>query len=890
MKQFPRYELRCNKAAVLSLLSFLSIFVTTSALAIDPWDSPEEGGVLIQGSWQLHDVPSLKFPDLNQAGTSVSHPDYALVKWMQATVPGTILACMVANRTLPEPNYRLNMQEVQKHFANLDYVYRTPCDVPPAFAGRRIWLNLEGISRDAVIFVNGQNVGAMNGVWTRGKFDITRVVHPAGANALAVLIRAGTGSSDHAETDKGQGFCGHNIQGNECHPAIPGDGNGIYAEAYLTSTKDVLVRDPYVTTELPRPDNSVADLTVRADLTNVSDRAVSGILQGTIGKLAFERPVTLAAHEHKTVSFEPASFPALHVSSPHLWWPNGYGDPTLQTLHLQFVLPDRSVSDSKGVTFGMRKITYDTTSPQGLRIIVNGVPIFCRGGSWMSPDLFMRYNAVQADIDGRFHRELGFTMVRFWKGQVPFRQAFDACDRYGILVWWEWMGLGEESYTGHNMWGYGGLDNPESTEGVHDMLRRLRSHACVSLYVAQNERGISAEAVQYFRAQQAALDPGTLFIATSCTLPLHRGDGPWSILDPVTYWNKATTFGFYSEIGLPHVLSVESMRTMMPNQVLWPSALPLGWMSALYSSEVWSYHQIDSGNTGGDKYLNKIADSYGVANGIGSFCNKAAALNYDYNRAIMESAGNSMWNGCQGVLLWMSKSAWANLNWSTYDYYNAVDGTYFGSKKACEPVHIQWDVRDGSISVVNATQTAHTGLTATAEVYNLDGTRMGTKTATINAAANQKTAVLTLDKLPGLSEVHFIRLLLKDNQRVVSENFYWDGNSYEKYAALNTLPQIALDLSGSARLDGDETVISAALHNGTHTVAFMPRLGLLRAGSGERVLPTLYSDNYLSMLPGESRIITARCKTADLAGAKPKLNLDGYNVSPVSFEIPSISH
>ena len=888
MNHLPRYELFCNKAAALSLLSFLFICVTTSAFGIEPWDSPEDGGVLIQGSWQLHDVPSLKFPDLNNAGTSVSQPAYAPEKWMQATVPGTVLACMVANRTLPDPNYGRNLLEVQKHFANLDYVYRTPFTVPPTFAGRRIWLNLEGISRDALIFVNGQNVGTMNGVWTRGKFDITRVAHSAGDNALAVLIRAGTGSSDHPETDKGQGFCGHNIQGNECHPAIPGDGNGIYAEVYLTSTKDVLVRDPYVTTELPRPDNSVADLTVRADLTNVSDHPVSGIVQATIGKLALEQPVTLAAHEHKIVSFEPATFPALHIASPRLWWPNGYGDPTLQTLHVQFVLPDRSISDSKTMTFGMRKITYDTTSPQGLRIIVNGVPIFCRGGSWMSPDLFMRYNAVQADIDGRFHRELGFTMVRFWKGQVPFRQAFDACDRYGILVWWEWMGLGEESYTGHNMWGYGGLDNPESTEGVHDMLRRLRGHACVSLYVAQNERGISAEAVRYFRAQQADLDPGTLFVPTSCTLPLHPGDGPWSILDPVTYWNKATTFGFYSEIGLPHVLSIESMRTMMPSQVLWPSALPLGWMSALYSSEIWSLHQIDSGNTKGDKYLQKIADSYGVANGIGPFCNKAAALNYDYNRAIMEGAGNSMWNGCQGVLLWMSKSAWANLNWSTYDYYNAVDGTYFGNKKACEPVHIQWDVRDWSISVINATQTARPGLTATAEVYNLDGTRMATKTATVNAAANQKTAVLTLDKPPGLSEVHFIRLLLKDNQRVVSENFYWDGNSYEKYAALNTLPQVALDLSGSARLNGDETVISAVLHNGTHTIAFMPRLGLLRAGSGERVLPTLYSDNYLSLLPGESRTITARCKTADLAGSKPRLHLDGYNVAEFSTELSMI--
>ncbi len=836
--------------------------------------------MLIQGSWQLHDVPSLKFPDLNHAGTSASQPDYAPEKWMQATVPGTVLACMVANRTLPDPNYGRNLLEVQKHFANLDYLYRTPFSVPPAFAGRRIWLNLEGISRDALVFVNGQNVGAVNGVWTRGKFDITRAVRPAGANALAVLVRAGTGSSDHPETDKGQGFCGHNIQGNECHPAIPGDGNGIYAEVYLTSTKDVLVRDPYVTTELPRPDNSVADLTVRADLTNVSDRAESGVLQGTVGKLAFEQPVTLAAHEHKTVSFDPASFPALHIASPQLWWPNGYGAPTLQTLHLQFVLPDRSISDSKSVTFGMRKITYDTSSPGGLKILVNGVPILCRGGSWMSPDLFMRYNAVQADIDGRFHREMGFTMARFWKGQVPFRQAFDACDRYGILVWWEWMGLGQESWTKHNLWGYGGISNPESTEGIRDMLKRLRSHACVALYVGNNELKSPPEGIQLFRTQQAELDPDKLFVDSSTTAPLHRGDGPWGILDPVTYWNKAKSFGFYSEIGLPHVLSIESMRAMMSDTDLWP----------LNSTKMWSYHQIDSKSTSGDKYLKKIGDSYGVANSIDQFCQKAAALNYDYNRAIMEAAGNSMWNGCQGVLFWMSKSAWANLNWSTYDYYNAVDGAYFGAKKACEPVHIQWDPRDWSVSIINATQTVRTGLAATAEVYNLDGTRVETRTVAVDAAANQKTSVLTLDKPAGLSDVHFIRLLLKDGQRVVSENFYWEGNSYEKYAALNTLPQVALDLSGSARVDGDETVISATLHNGTHTVAFMPRMILLRAGSGERVLPTLYSDNYLSLLPGESHIITARCKTADLAGAKPKLNLDGYNISPISSEISSINH
>ncbi len=863
----------------LGIFSFIVIFTAFPVLAIEPWDSPEDGGVLIKNSWLLRDVPSLNYPDVNTAGTSVSKTDYEPVGWMQVTVPGTILACMVANHTLPDPNYGRNMKEIQKKFVNSDYLYRTLFRVPASFVGRRIWLNFEGISRDALVFVNGQNVGSMNGVWTRGKFDITGVVDPSGNNALAVLIRAGTTSSDHPDTDKGQGFCGHNIQGNECHPAILGDGNGIYAEVYLTSTEDVLVRDPFVTTELPLRDNSVADLTVKADLTNVSNRAESGVLKGTIGDLAFEQPVDLAPHEHKTVTFAPASFPTLHIMSPQLWWPNGYGAPNLQTLHLQFVLPDRSVSDRKTVTFGIRKITY-TSSPEGLKILVNGVPIFCRGGSWMSPDLFMRYNAVQADIDGRFHREMGFTMVRFWKGQVPFRQAFDACDRYGILVWWEWMGLGQESWTKHNMWGYGGISNPESTEGIRDMMKRLRSHACVALYVGNNEQKCPPEGIQLFRSQQAELDPDKLFVERSTTAPLHHGDGPWGALDPVAYWNKAKSFGFYSEIGLPHVLSIESMRTMMPDSDLWP----------LNGTRMWSYHQIDSSATSGADYLKKIADSYGSANGIGPFCQKAAALNYDYNRAIMEAAGNCMWNGCQGVLLWMSKSAWANLNWSTYDYYNAVDGTYFGAKKACEPVHIQWDPRDWSISVINATQTARTGLTASAEVYNLDGTLMGTKTANVDTAANQKTAVLNLEKPSGLSDVHFIRLLLKDRQRIVSENFYWDGNTYEKYDALNTLPQTALDLSGSARLDGDETVIAATLRNGTHTVAFMPRLELLCTGSGKRVLPTFYSDNYLSLMPGESRIITARCKTADLAGAKPKLNLDGYNVSPTSFEIPSISH
>jgi hypothetical protein len=470
---------------------------------------------------------------------------------------------------------------------------------------------------------------------------------------------------------------------------------------------------------------------------------------------------------------------------------------------------------------------------------------------------------------------MGFTMIRFWKGQVPFRQAFEANDRYGILTWCEWNGLGGESYTEHNMWGYGGIRNPESIEGIRDMLKRLRTHPSVVIHVGNNEQPSPPDGIALFKTHMEELHPDMLFVNHSAHLPIHNYSGPWSVNDPVWYWNYAEKLGLYSEIGLPHVLSVESMRAMMPAADLWP----------INETGMWSYHQIDHKNTDGSNYLKKINAQYGSSTNIEQFCAKAAALNYENNRAIMEGAANSMWNRCGGVLLWMSKSAWANLNWSTYDYYYGVDGTYFGNKKACEPLHIQWDIRNWGVSVINATLKTQSALTAVAEVYNSDAKLKSTHSAAINAAANSKTAAFTIAKPDGLTPVHFIRLLLKNGNDVISENFYWNGNAYQDYTGLDSLPQVNLVLTAKAKASGDETVVAATLCNATQSIAFMPRLCLVRATSGERVLPTFYSDNYRSLLPGERCTITMRCKTAELKGESPKLNLDGYNINTKSFTL-----
>jgi len=824
----------------------------------------------------LRDIPSLNYSDINTAGTTVSKAAFVPAGWMQATVPGTILACMVSNGTFPDPNYGKNMDIIRARFVNTDYVYRTQFQVPASCSGRRIWLNFEGISRNAIVFVNGTKVGVINGVWTRGKFDITSCVTADGKNGLAVIIRKGTSSSDNADTDKGQGFSGHNIQGNECHPAIPGDGNGIYAEVYLTSTGNIRIVDPFVSSDLPLPATSPAKLTIRTELQNLTATPQSGIVKGTIGAIAFQQQVNLAPNERRAIAFTPESHPVLSIDAPKLWWPNGYGDPDLYTLNLAVQMKDASISDSKTLTFGIREVTYDTSGePSNLKILVNGVPIFCRGGNWMSPDLFMRFDAVKADIDARFHKELGFTMIRFWKGQVPFRQAFEANDRYGILTWCEWNGLGGESYTEHNMWGYGGIRNPESIEGIRDMLKRVRTHPSVVIHVGNNEQPSPPDGIALFKTHMEELHPDMLFVNHSAHLPIHNYSGPWSVQDPVWYWNYTARLGLYSEIGLPHVLSVESMRAMMPAADLWP----------INGTGMWSYHQINAFNTDGDKYLAKINTQYGPSKNIEQFCAKAAALNYENNRAIMEGAANSMWNRCGGVLLWMSKSAWANLNWSTYDYYYGVDGTYFGNKKACEPLHIQWDLRNWTVSVINATLTDRTGLTAIAKVINSDSTQKSLQSVALDAAANGKTTAFTMKKPDDLSPVHFIWLQLKHGNEVISENFYWNGTTYLDYTHLDSLPPVNLDLSARATASGDETVIDATLRNASTTIAFMPRLCLMRATSGERVLPTFYSDNYRSLLPGECCNISLRFKTADLNGENAKLNLDGYNIHMKSLSL-----
>lgn len=246
------------------------------------------------------------------------------------------------------------------------------------------------------------------------------------------------------------------------------------------------------------------------------------------------------------------------------------------------------------------------------------------------------------------------------------------------------------------------------------------------------------------------------------------------------------------------------------------------------------------------------------------------------------------WNGrlCDdagGLMLWMSHPAWYSTVWQTYDYDFDVNGAYYGVRKAAEPIHVQADPVSGQVVAVNHTPRPVTGATVSARLYDLSGhplsaERHGTVDVPASATADAFSVAWT-DALPAF---HLLRLRLRLTDRhgeVLSENVYWRYRKPEDMQALNKAAQtrVAADVTDTD-LSGGRHGLTARVGNRGASVAALVRLSLVDARRGDRVLPTLYSDNYLWLLPGESRTVTLSWPAGALPSKRPKLRLDGYNV------------
>lgn len=822
-----------------------------------------DGGkfMLDGGAWRV-----ARASEVRADGRQVSAEGYDDSSWAVATVPGTVLMSYVNIGAVPDPNHADNMMQVSESFFNSNFWYRNEFVLPREMLGRHVYINLDGINWKANVFVNGRQVTRVNGAFARGRAEVTKLVRE-GRNVLAVEIikTAHPGAVKEKyrkDTDFNGGLLGydnptfHATIGWDWISTIRGRNIGVWNNVYLTSSGDVTLRDPLVTSRLALPDTA-ATITPSVWVGNSRPYSVSGTLRGWIGGLRFEKRVVLPTLSDQEIKFDPAEFPELRDRRMGLWWPNGYGSPCLHDAGFEFEA-DGEVSDRLTFKAGIRQVDCKDADSQ-LKMYVNGRRVVPLGGNWGFSENNLCYRGREYDIAVRYHRDMNFNMIRNWVGQTGDEEFYEACDKYGIMVW-------------QDFWLANPADGPDPQDenmfldNAYDYVNRIRNHPSVSIYCGRNEGYPPAAIDKRLRQYVGALHPGLGYISSSADDGV-SGHGPYWALPAKEYFGRQTG-KLHSERGMPNVMTYEGLARTLSPEAMWPQG------------DMWGQHDYcQQGAQRGATFNAIVEKAFGKVDDARRFTALAQWENYEGYRAMYESGGKDR----LGLLIWMSHACWPSMTWQCYDYYFEPTAAFFGCRKACEPLHIQWNALTRDVEVTDRTGVARDGLVARRDILNVRGEVVRSDKATL-ASSGDNTVVpdgLRVDDKYDLGggNVYFVRLSLSDAEgSTVSTNFYVCSNDEGNLRELNSLPRVKLE-SSLRKADGRMTVVVA---NRSDSPAMMVRLNL-KASDGEQILPVDYSDNYFHLMPGEERAVSVGWNSEDARGCEAGIEISGFNVAPATL-------
>jgi len=839
--------------------------------------------------------------NLQAAGDAISSEGFAAENWLMATVPSTVLAAQAAAGAVPDPYYGANLRQIPgtsypigQNFSNLPmpqdspyhcgWWYRKEFTAPAASAQQdRFWLHFGGINYRAEIWLNGHRIAdstQVAGAYRTYDFDVTNLLRPGKTNVLAV--------ETFAPTEKDLG-----INWVDWNPCPPDKDMGLWGAVNLVATGAVTVRSPQAVTHFPENSLASADLTIYAELHNATDHAVKGIAAGSAAGVRFEQPVELAPNEDRTIVFSPQQFPQLLIHDPKLWWPYQMGQPHLERLTVSFSIQGQP-TDEQSADFGFREITSELTANGSRLFRVNGKPILIRGGGW-SQDMLLRSDEKRLRDQFRMVRDLNLNTIRL-EGKLDTDEFFRLADEQGILVLAGWCCC--------DHWEHWKDWTPEDLAIAKASLRaqmlRLRHHPSLLVWLNGSDNPPPADVERaYLQIEAETHWPNPVLSSASSTPTTVTGEsgvkmtGPYDYVAP-SYWyvdkQHGGAYGFNTETSPgPAIPSLASRQKFLPDPEAWPP------------SPTWSLHN------GGGEFVNlKVFDAameavYAKPHSAAEYERMAQTMEYDSERAMFEAYGRNKY-ASTGVIQWMLNNAWPSMIWHLYDYHLDAGAGYFAVKKACEPLHIQYSYDDLSIEVVNSTYAPAAGLHAGLRVFNLTGKEIYSAQAVVESAPDSAQRVFSIPEnlYQDADRILFVDLTLADaSGAVVSRNFYWvpttlttfdwpktdythtPAERNEDLAALTNLPPAKVTARAEIETTPNGRELRLHLDNASAVLAFQISAAA-RTPSGGLIAPVFWSDNWIELLPGESRTLTATLP--ETAPADFIVQIEGWNIAPETIK------
>ncbi len=889
---YPK-AINISKVVLTSAIGF-SLFLSSCAENINVEEQSLTDG------WQI-----ISSTDISADGKALSSGEVENGNWVKATVPTTVLGALVEADVYKDPFYAKNLADIPSAPFENPWWFRTEFSINDFNANQeQLRLFIDGINYRANFWLNGVQIASQDtlfGAFRQFVIDITKEAQSSNILAVEVI--------PPKVRDFYMGFV-------DWAPTPPDHYMGIYREIRVKRTGKVALDAPFVKTDVNLKTLTEADISFSAELTNFSNQTRTFTVSGTIEDVKVSKEFTLQAKEKSTVWFKPSEFAQLNMKNPRLWWSNGLGNPDMYVLNLQ-IHENGVLLDEQNVDFGIRTIeTYlNDSGARGYKL--NGREVLMKSGGWVD-DLFLRYNPEKDKAQLRYVKEMNMNSLRFEGFWGNSQHIYDLCDKNGILVmvgWscqWEWpdyLGLElvvsqdyDESMTIAESTEMNGVKlSSEEEDLLNDYLKHqvkwLRNHPSIFCWaVGSDAMPKPSLEKMYHNTLNQFDDTRSLLLSAGGFESEISGPsgmkmfGPYEYVPPV-YWFEDDSkyggaYGFNSETGPgPQIPPIGSIKKMIPEEYLWPPA-----------NDMWNYHSGRKDFNSVKVYLEALNNKYGEPQNLEELTLKAQLMNYEAMRPMFEAHVINR-KKATGVVQWMLNSPWPEFYWQLYDYYLMPTGAYFGTMKAGQPATLIYNYHDHKVYASNDDQHSIKDYEAHITLYDINSKVVFETRQKINLGENDFKVLIDLPALMGKNKVYFLDMKLKNaSGKLVSDNFYWLASKrdlmawdeyvwfytpqkqYADFNEINSMEKVNITAEKEIIKQDDEWEVKVTLNNPSEKLAFFIELNAVNKSTGSSILPVFWSDNYVSLAPGESKILNLKFDGTDLNGDELEIKIQGINL------------